>query len=347
MDRAVTGRLRPMEALAILLPIALIVLISAQTAGLLIQASRLLGDAPGPAAPDLQWHVLVLVPPSASSPETGLVEAALLDLRESAAEAGIALQFSQAPAGSNASIHLQRQARTAVLTGLDAVIALQPTPTDAAMLSRELDESGIPLILTGTPGPSDFVGSAIASVDTGQGERIGRFAAGLGVTAPDGLPARVALLCQSCAEWPDPQNTPMVSGFRASLEQTGLRWAGLQVVDGSIAEATRAAREIGSRADDVDLVYADSLQGTLGMTQAVLDLNLVGRMAILGTGTNDRIQDLLEDRVIAATVIRDPAEIAESVLLATLWRLNPEQAAPPDADLRIIAAPAADMEAQR
>ena len=345
MDRAVTGRLRPLEAILVLLPLALTVLIAVQTTGLVVRADRVLGQGPGPVAAEVRWHVLVVVPPSAAAPEAALVVDALRNRRYSAAEAGIGLQFSQASAGTDPGPYLRRQARTAALAGLDAVIALQPSPANAADLAAELEGSGIPLVITGTPGPPGSGISSIAALDAAQGERIAAFAADLDLDGPEASPARVAVLCQSCAEWPDPTDTPMLAAFRAGLESRGLIWAGLHVVDGSIAEATRAAREIGSRAGAVDLVYADSLQATLGMTQAVLDLNLVGQMNILGTGTNERIQELLEDRVIAATVIRDPGQIADSILHAAQARLEPGAVAPSEPELRIVLAPSgADRE---
>ncbi len=114
---------------------------------------------------------------------------------------------------------------------------------------------------------------------------------------------QIGYLCGLCAGAEEEAALQMVGAIGSDLEIS------LQRVDdaelGSIAAAGALLRR------GADVVFCDTVEGTVAMAQVLIDSNRVGQVSVIGFGESERVLSLLDDRVIESTVSVDFARITQ------------------------------------
>ena len=67
---------------------------------------------------------------------------------------------------------------------------------------------------------------------------------------------------------------------------------------------------------ETDLILLTDPNDTLVTVQAIIDMNLVGRISIIGFGENEEIQEYIEKKIIMGTIVRNPYRIGYSTVMA-------------------------------
>lgn len=196
-------------------------------------------------------------------------------------------------------------------TGIDG-LAVYPYQRDEKLLRRltEIYDSGIPIVqienmMLNEP-RTVFIGTNVFDF----GKAIGRLALQSGnkdlqiaLVYSDknpGLMADASLLEMGMKSILGKRITSM-SSFRTSQ---------------NLLSAEKLAYELTKSADGFDLIVFTDSSDTLVAVQAIIDMNLVGEVQVIGFGKDPMIQDYVDKGVILGSIVRDPYRIGFHAVLA-------------------------------
>jgi|GEM_PF-5264013 len=283
----------------------------------LFQLVRLFGMAGGvlaaprpPESSSLRYHVLLTIPESGDPFEDQLLRdfRAALAERKSQQEWDIAVQISERFPFMDSRQSVSRTVQMAMLAGLDGLIVMPPDPEFGTEIEN-VAGGGLPVVTVGRNAGRTASHVFVGPDDFEIGSMVGQTMAVLA-----GSPRSVGML-YSGKSLADANRSAVVQGLRSTLiSSLGMDIAGIQPVESLYISATLAAEKLLRLHPDLDTVYCDTLPATLGMAQAVIDRNAVGKIRIVGTGMNARLEELLKERVVEASVVFDTREIAETSL---------------------------------
>ncbi len=132
------------------------------------------------------------------------------------------------------------------------------------------------------------------------------------VDATDLARVRFGYLCGTCRGG---DVTPTAVALREELQGRGHELVAVQVVGLSEMGTTPSARVL--LGHELDVVFSDTLEGSVALAQLLVDANQVGTPMIIATGRSDRLVSYIEDSVVHASLVPDYAE-ATRVLLREL-----------------------------
>lgn len=219
---------------------------------------------------------------------------------------------------------------SAVLSRVDGVITYVP---DRAIFSPAIDEavlSGVPVITVESDAPDSLRNSFVGSNQY----QIGYEAGGLVARALGGV-GNIAVILDSSAE-----ENSLMYGFSSRVnEYSGLNILSITSSDTGEFAAEEAVAAILRQHPDINAIYCDNALDTLSAAQKIIDLNLVGRVSIIGTEDTPEVLDYIEKGVVYATVASDPLSMGREVV-SMMVSLKREGFIPAfvDIDIRTITA---------
>jgi ribose transport system substrate-binding protein len=294
-------------------------------------ARRLYIASPGDGAPPLNYHFSLYLPDNRNSFFEGIIRGA----EQAAAELNAAL-----------SIHsidpVKNELEMALYTGVDGVIVC-PYLEDA-LVRRQLNRLGtrqIPAVIINHNVPNDQPWPFIGTNNFEVGRRIGTMAARIG----DG-PIRLAVVYSDKAPGIYGERELVEMGITAALGKRlaapimGLR-TNLNPLD---AEEllyrlfrTRAARTAEFSAVNINTIVFTDANDTIAAAQTLIDMNLVGRLRVIGFGADPAIEDNIRKGVIACSIMINPERIGyEAVQSLAALRSTGYTSAAIDTGIEII-----------
>jgi ribose transport system substrate-binding protein len=270
----------------------------------------------------INYHFSLYLPDNRNSFFTGIIEGA----EQAAAEMNAAI-----------SIHsidpVKNELEMASYTGVDGVIVC-PYLEDA-LARRQLDKLGqrqIPVVLINHNVPNDQPWPFIGTNNFDVGRRIGALSGNI-----SDAPIRLAMVYSDKAPGIYGERELVEMGISAALGGrlaapiTGFR-TNLNPLD---AEEL-LYRLFRSNPDINTIVFTDS-NDTIAAAQTLVDMNLVGRVQVIGFGADPGIEDNIRKGVISSSIVINPERIGyEAVRSLTALRRTGYTAASIDTGIEII-----------
>jgi len=257
--------------------------------------SRLLRTDPSAhPAKDATYHFILYVPQARNSFFDDVVAGA----RDAAKEFGAALSVHELDAGA-ANLHM------AEYLGADG-IAVCPNLDDATILPylKELRSRKVPLVLVNHSIPEALPWPFVGTNNFDLGRKIGSL-----VLREDPARVRMAIVYsdKSPAIWSERELVEMgitgTLGRRLACPIVGPR------ADLNPRDAEKIVYSLmRERPDLTHIVFTDT-NDTLAGTQALIDLNLVGRVQIIGFGDDDTVREYIRKGIMLASIQVNPATI--------------------------------------
>ena len=240
------------------------------------------------------YHVAVVLPDTEDSFFDGLAEGMI----ESAAAAGAALHFMRYPESDPE--RADRHVETAMRAGLDGLVIYASPGRDWVPLAERASREGLPFVPLGRDPPSGgldgFIGASTLMLGLEAGKIIGQR---LGASARVG----VLLPPEGRSGYAD---EPLYRGVAASLSAYGsslvvaAQRAGRGVLSGEEAASSMLRSD-----PSINAIVCTSSADTVGAAQAVIDMNRVGKVLIVGADETPDIARYLERGVLAASLVVD------------------------------------------
>jgi ribose transport system substrate-binding protein len=294
-------------------------------------ARRLYIASPGDGAAVLNYHFSLYLPDNRNSFFTGIIRGA-----------------EQAAVEMNAviSIHsidpVKNELEMAAYTGVDGVIVC-PYLEDG-MARRYLNRLGvrqIPVVIINHNVPNDQPWPFIGTNNFEVGRRIGAMAGRFGDE-----PIRLAVVYSDKAPGFYGERELVEMGITAALGERlaapiiGLR-TNLNPLD---AEAllyrlfrTNPSPQLDFPAADINTVVFTDSNDTIAAAQTLIDMNLVGRIKVIGFGADPGIEENIRKGVIACSIVINPERIGyEAVRSLTALRRTGYTSASIDTGIEII-----------
>lgn len=256
-----------------------------------------------------RFHLALFVPRDGGSFFEALAEGALNAAEEN--DASLSIHYLGADSSS---------LEFAPMLGADG-IAVCPGGSGAAESSGldSINEAGIPLVLVNRSVPAEQPRPFVGVNNYDWGKRAGSFVGGslrrpgtLAVIYSDKAPSVLA------------ERELFEMGLNGALsEGRGSRLGGS-------AETPIAAWKTGLNPQDAEHIIYEIVHGTPNLAgviftdehdtiagcQALIDLNLVGRLSIVGAGSPDAIAEYVRKGIIAGSVVVDPAAIGQAAVIS-------------------------------
>jgi ribose transport system substrate-binding protein len=272
-------------------------------------ARRLYIASPGEGAVSLDYHFALYLPDNRNSFFTGIIRGA----EQAAAEVDAAV-----------SIHsidpVKNELEMAAYTGVDGVIVC-PYLEDG-MARRYLNRLGarqIPVVIINHNVPNDQPWPFIGTNNFEVGRRIGTLAGRFGDERGVGNePIHLAVVYSDKAPGIYGERELVEMGITAALGERlaapimGLR-TNLNPLDAEallyrLFRSNPAARTEIPAADINTIVFTDS-NDTIAAAQTLIDMNLVGRVRVIGFGSGQGIEDNIRKGVVACSIMINPERI--------------------------------------
>lgn len=255
-------------------------------------------------------HVIALLP-DGNTAFTADLRNGILD---TAAQRNIALEIRYLPPASDLQ-GARHALEAALLSRPDGVLVCgRPVPEWIALVNRGV-ESGVPVITM----VSDVAGSKRQAFVGANDYSLGKVAARL-VFDSRPASARVGLVIS-----PDGITSPQASG---NLVQAGFnevarsgpdhRIIAIIQTDQSILGGEAATRQLLVANPDIDTLVCLSARDTIGAVQALVDMNRLGNVAIIGSDDTPVIREMIQKKVISAAIARRPRQMGSQAMEALL-----------------------------
>jgi ribose transport system substrate-binding protein len=288
----------------------------------LTQARKLYIETPGDDAPSLSYHFSLYLPDNRNSFFTGIITGA----ERAAAELNAAVSIhSIDPA--------KYELEMAVYTGIDGAIVcpyLEDAPARRQL--EKLEARQIPVVLINHNIPNDqpwpFIGANTFDI----GRRMGNIAGNI-----NGGDIELAVVYSD--------KSPGIYGERELVEmgiitalggRLGSPIIGLKTSLNPLDAEELMYRLFRSNPGINTVIFTDS-NDTLAAAQTLVDMNLVGRVQIIGFGDDPAIQENIRKGVITSSILTDPDRIGyEAVRSLAALRATGYTPASIDTGVRIL-----------
>jgi ribose transport system substrate-binding protein len=288
----------------------------------LFMARSLYLETPGDTAAALNYHFSLYLPDTRNSFFTGIIQGA----ERAAGELNAAI-----------SVHsidpVKNELEMAPYTGVDGVIVC-PYLEDS-LARRQLDKLAgrhIPVVLINHNIPNDQPAPFIGTNNFDVGRRIGT----LSGTLNEG-PVKLVMVYSDKA--------PGIYGERELVEMGIIATLGTRLAGPIMALRTTLnpldAEELLYRLfrtnPDINTIIFTDPNDTIAAAQTLIDLNLVGRVSIIGFGDDPGIQENIRKGIIACSIVMNPDRIGyEAVRSLAALRLTGYTPTDIDTGIRII-----------
>ncbi|GHU81472.1 hypothetical protein FACS189468_4180 [Spirochaetia bacterium] len=272
----------------------------------LFLARELYIRSPGDSGPTLNYHFSLYLPDNRNSFFTGIIRGA----EQAAAEMNAAV-----------SVHsidpVKNELEMASYTGVDGVIVCPYL--DDALARRQLEKLGarqIPVVLINHNVPNDQPWTFIGNNNFDVGRRIGTISLNL-----SDEPIRLAVVYSDKAPGFYGERELVEMGITAALgERLSGPVMGFKTNLNPLDAEALLDRLFRTNPDINTIVFTDS-SDTIAAAQTLIDMNLVGRVRVIGFGADPGVLDNIRKGVIACSVAINPERIGyEAVRSLTALR---------------------------
>lgn len=256
-----------------------------------------------PESEDRTYHIAVFLP----EPSSLFFDRVRKGASEAARRYDAALSFH--PVGADST-----EFTMARYTGIDGAIIYPALETrQIRQRLEEFEQSGIPIVLiehgVADDSPWAFVGTNNFDVGRGIGETI---------AAISDEPGRIAIVYSDKSPGMSSETELIELGITTALDgrlpaPIARRRTGVNPLD-----AENLTYQILRNEPELSTLIFTDTNDTLAAIQVIIDLNLVGRVQVIGFGITDAIREYLERGVLAATIVVNPDRIgSEAVRVMT------------------------------
>jgi ribose transport system substrate-binding protein len=252
----------------------------------------LLGKTPVDKAPaKLRYHFALYIAENHNSSLDELVDGA----RRSAAENGVALSVHNLDA-EGAALHI------ATYLGTDGLIVC-PNADDAVTLDRltELRADKIPVVLVNHNVTADQPWPGVGTNKFDLGKKAGNL---VGLDNGDTIRLSVIYSEKSAAIYAERELVEM--GITAALGKRLVSTISSLHTDLNPRDAEKIVYTLVRSDPKINTIVFTDAQDTIAGTQALIDLNLVGRIQIVGSGSDPAILDYIQKGIIVGSLVIKP-----------------------------------------
>jgi ribose transport system substrate-binding protein len=265
-------------------------------------ASSLLMEKP--ATEPARYHIVVILPDTDDSFFQGLIEG----IRDSASVVDAAVQVFRYP---NAfPQEAERYFEIALRAKADGLIMFTPRNDRVTDRAKMAAQSGVIFVPVGTDAPS---GSPIGFI--GSGSLLQGLEGGKRICAELGSSARIGVILPATGTG-EPMEEPIYRGVASAIKS----FEGAQIVAVDRARPGLLSGEETTAAmirqhPELNALFCSSSRDTTGAAQVVLDMNMVGKVFLIGSDETPEIAHYVEKGIIAASIVRDSRRIGQEAVL--------------------------------
>ena len=250
-------------------------------------------------------HLMVVIPDTDDSFFQGLLEG----IAGQAPMADAAIQvFRYAEGPGDGS---DRFFRIALKTKVDGLIMFCQADADIAKLRAISIANNVIFVPVGTDAPVGDSKGFIGSGSLLQGLRGGRLigaslgnGARVGVILPDAVPGELS-------------ESALYRGLVTGLGAwPGARIAAVVRARNGILSGEEATANLLRSGEAVNAIFCSSAQDTEGAAQVLVDMNLVGRIMVVGADETPEIRRFIDKGIIGASIVRDSRRIGQEAVRA-------------------------------
>lgn len=252
-----------------------------------------------------RFQIMVVLPETDDSFFQGLTEG----INNQAPLVDAAIQvFRYRESGGN---EVSRLFEIALKTKVDGLIMYCPVDSDPQRLAAEAKQHGVVFVPVGTDPPLRGKQGFIGSGSLLQGLRTGNL-----IGEKLGNAARIGMILQ------DPDNRLAEENALYRGVATALRsYPGARIVMAvkarhGILSGEEATTALLQHDEIINAIVCSNAQDTEGSAQVIVDLNLVGRIVIIGTDETAEIRRFIDKGVVTASVVRDSRRIGQEAIRA-------------------------------
>ena len=194
---------------------------------------------------------------------------------------------------------------------VDGLIMYCPSDSDPQVLVAESRKHGVAFVPVGTDPPIKSSQGFIGSGSLLQGLRSGNL-----IGAKLGNTARVGLILPESGDQPATENALYRGVATAMRAFPGSRIIKPVKARHGILSGEEATATLLLNAQAVNAIVCSNAQDTEGAAQVIVDMNLVGRVMIIGTDETPEIRRFIEKNVISASIVRDSRRIGQEAIRA-------------------------------
>lgn len=251
-------------------------------------------------------HVIAIIPDSNDSFHTQF----LSGLNEEAGKMDVAVQVFAYKAMSPEEA--RRWFELAIHTGANGIIMYLGDHDSLIHYAQAAAEQGVIFIPFGPYSHEDSAWGFIGSSAWEQGYRAGAI-----ISERLGDFCRVGLILPPVTT----HNQALTDGLSAALAKfPGARISGTVNVKQEILGGEEAAISLLRNHPDINALFCPNMQDTLGAAQVIIELNLVGKVLIIGSDEGPELSRFIEKGVVAASIVRDARVMGIEAIKSFSWR---------------------------
>lgn len=255
--------------------------------------------------PASRYLLMVIVPENEDSFFQGLVEG----IKAEAPKAEAAIQLFRYPGSSPEEA--ERYFDIAMRSKVDGLVMYTPRDDRVPGRAETAKRNGVVFIPVGTDAPAGGSSRFIGSGSILQG-----FEGGKRICTKLGSSARIGVILPASMET-DPHDEPLYRGLTSAMEPySGARIVAVVRSRSGALSGEESASNLLRAHPDVNALFCSSSLDTTGAAQVVVDMNLVGKVLIIGADENSEIIRYIDKGVIAASIVRDSRRIGEEAVKA-------------------------------
>ncbi len=278
-----------------------------------------------------RFHLAVVIPDTNDS----FFRAFLEGISHQASASEVAIQVFRYPSFSPAEA--ERYLEIALKAKLDGLIIYTSRDTDLEKIKayqselapplKNIPESflgrfrgmanGVVIISVGTDRPVSRPPNFIGSGSFGRG-----FEAGKRIVEQQGSSARIGLIVSSTKsdglKAPEAlQNEPIYKGVSAAIKAApGASIVAAANVKPGILSGEEAVLEMLRFSPSINVLICSNSHDTVSAAQVIIDLNLVGKIMIVGSDETPEIKRYIEKGVVSFSIVRDSRRIGKEAIKA-------------------------------
>lgn len=236
-------------------------------------------------------------------------------IEEDASERGVKVEF-KAPRFTNMEEQLKYM-DIAVLSNVDGIITHAFNNDRYRAVIKQAEEKGIPVVVV----ENEINDVTFDSFVGASSEKIGEEAGKLMIEAIEGTGN---ILVIDDEEYGDANtfNSAKVIGFIDKMkENDDMSIKEIKFSKFGILSAEEIVEKVIKKNPSINAIYTTNSVDTMGAAQAVINLNKVGKIKIIGYGDTEEIKRLIEQGVVFGTTIGNP-ELIGKKSLDTLLRIK-------------------------
>lgn len=187
----------------------------------------------------------------------------------------------------------------AIASRVDGIITHVPEEDKLAPVINKAVERNIPVITIDTDAPKSKRISYVGANNYATGEKA---AQELLKDMPEN--AVIAIIAEN---YKSSRQNMMIQGFIDKLAEKEIEIKKvIDVYNSDTMEAMDKTQLLINSDPDVNVLFCTNSVSTIGAARAIVDLNLVGKIKIIGFGNHPEIRRLVEKKVISTIVVQDP-----------------------------------------